>query len=398
MLPIHLASRFGVLAVGFLAVLLIGFPPEATNRWRIYSNDLLDLPARWDTGWYLGIATEGYRFDPNARADYQQNIAFFPAFPMSMRYLSVVLGRQPLWTGVGISLVSFFLALDYFLRLARSLLQGRRPGSHRRHAAGGVSVRGVLQRRVHRRPVPPDADGRGLPLSPEPAAARGVLGRAVRPDAAERRAAVDRARDHGGGADVGCGASGGRSCRRRRAGARSCCACSRPAAPGYGMLAFSAFIYQLTGNPFTWTMQNVAWGGSYRSLDSIVSDRVGFIANNGLYSYASTQTIDLFYSLAVLLALAAVWPVYRRFGLALRDLHPDHHPAADGGGRDAVDGTSDVDPVSGVPVDGRGRPGPPSHGVDRAVRLAAGICGGDVFYVEAVVLSRSSYQLDGTST
>jgi hypothetical protein len=86
-------------------------------------------------------------------------------------------------------------------------------------------------------------------------------------------------------------------------------------APGFGMLAFSAFIYRLTGNPFTWTMQNVAWGRVYRSLDSIVSDRFGFIASHGLYSYASTQTIDLFYSLAVLLALAAVWPVYRRFGL-----------------------------------------------------------------------------------
>ena len=42
---------------------------------------------------------------------------------MSMRYLSVVLGRQPLWTGVAISLVSFYLALTYFLRLARSLLK-----------------------------------------------------------------------------------------------------------------------------------------------------------------------------------------------------------------------------------------------------------------------------------
>jgi hypothetical protein len=82
------------------------------------------------------------------------------------------------------------------------------------------------------------------------------------------------------------------------------------------MLAFSAFIYRLTGNPFTWTMQNVAWGRTYRSLDSIVSDRVDFIASNGLYTYASTQTIDMFYSLAVLLALVAVWPVYRRFGLA----------------------------------------------------------------------------------
>ena len=36
-LPIHLVTRAGVLLVGFLAVILIGFPPEAANRWRIYS-------------------------------------------------------------------------------------------------------------------------------------------------------------------------------------------------------------------------------------------------------------------------------------------------------------------------------------------------------------------------
>ena len=81
------------------------------------------------------------------------------------------------------------------------------------------------------------------------------------------------------------------------------------------MLTFSAYIYGLTGHPFKWTEQNVAWGRVYRSLDSLVSDRVDFIATNGVYNYASTQTIDFFYLLAVLFMLAAVWPVYRRFGL-----------------------------------------------------------------------------------
>src|SRR5688572_15651608 len=121
-LPIHLATRVGVLVIGFLAVILIGFPPQASSRWSIYSNDLLDLPARWDTGWYLTIANEGYLYRPNASAADQQNIAFFPAFPMSIRYLSAVLGRQPLWTGVAISIVAFYFALVYFLRLARSEL------------------------------------------------------------------------------------------------------------------------------------------------------------------------------------------------------------------------------------------------------------------------------------
>ena len=48
-----------------------------------------------------------------------------------------------------------------------------------------------------------------------------------------------------------------------------------------------------------------------------MSDRADFIANNGLYAYASTQTTDMFYLMAVALALVAVWPVYRRFGAAL---------------------------------------------------------------------------------
>lgn len=315
-LPIHLATRFGVLAVAFLAVLLIGFPPEATSRWRIYSNDLLDLPARWDTGWYLGIATEGYRFDPNARADYQQNIAFFPAFPMSMRYLSVVLGRQPLWTGVAISLVSFFVALTYFLRFARSLLKDES------QAVTAVMLLAAYPFAVFFSA----AYTEGLFLLTLMGAVyhfhQNQLGRAVfwgllcgltRPNGALLSIvlaimAISPLWDAGKRRLVLPPPGGWRPIVVRVLAA---------GAPGYGMLAFSVFIYRLTGNPFAWTAQNAAWGRVYRGLDSIVSDRVGFIANNGMYSYASTQTIDLFYSLAVLLALAAVWPVYRRFGLAL---------------------------------------------------------------------------------
>jgi hypothetical protein len=122
-LPVHLSTRAGVLAVGFLAVTLIGYPPnQGLPSWKIYSHDLLDLPGRWDTGWYMDIAIRGYNWDRYAPADSQQNIAFFPAFPMLMRHLSSVLGRQPLWTGVGISLVAFFIGLVYFLRLARDQL------------------------------------------------------------------------------------------------------------------------------------------------------------------------------------------------------------------------------------------------------------------------------------
>ncbi|MBY0497790.1 MAG: hypothetical protein K2Y23_26575 [Cyanobacteria bacterium] len=49
---IVLTSRVGVLVVGFLGILLVGYA-AGTPPYCIYNNDLLDMPARWDTGWYL---------------------------------------------------------------------------------------------------------------------------------------------------------------------------------------------------------------------------------------------------------------------------------------------------------------------------------------------------------
>jgi hypothetical protein len=313
-LPIHLATRLGVLLVGFLAVILIGFPPEAANRWKIYSNDLLDLPGRWDTGWYLMIATEGYQYNPAAAPDFQQNIAFFPAFPMSMRYLAVLFGRQPLWTGVGISIVSFYLALIYFLRLSRDLLDDEEqsvtavmllatyPFAVFFSAAYTeglflLTLMGAVyhfhKNQLARAAMWGFVCGLTRPNGSLLSIVLALMAIAPMWDTVKWRAILPP--PQGWGVII-----------RRLLAAGS---------PGFGMLAFSAFIYRLTGNPFMWTMQNAAWGRTYRSLDSLVSDRFGFIASNGLYSYASTQTIDFFYSLAVLLALAAVWPVYRRFGL-----------------------------------------------------------------------------------
>jgi hypothetical protein len=313
-LPIHLTTRFGVLVMGFIAVILIGFPPQAANRWFIYGNDLLDLPGRWDTGWYMGIANEGYQYDPTLPRENQQNIAFFPAFPMSMRYLSVFFGRQVVWTGVGISIVAFYVALVYFLRLARDLLKDEEqavtavtllaayPFAVFFSAAYTeglflVTLMGAVyhfhQNRLGRAAVFGFACGLTRPNGALLSIVLALMAIAPMWDTVRWRPIVPPP-------------PGWPAIVKRILGAAS---------PGFGMLAFSAFIYRLTGNPFMWTVQNVAWGRTYRSLDSLVSDRVGYIVNNGLYSYATSETIDGFYSLAVVLALAAVWPVYRRFGV-----------------------------------------------------------------------------------
>jgi hypothetical protein len=312
-LPIHLSSRLGVILVGFLAVILIGFPPEAEKRWRIYDNDFLDLPGRWDTGWYLGIANQGYSFVPDAKQDDQQNIAFFPAYPMAIRYFSAVFGRQPLWTGVVISIVAFYFALVYLLRLARSelgdeaqavtavVLLAAYPFAVFFSAAYTESlflltllgaVYHFRQNQLWRSALWGFVCGLTRPPGCFLSVVLGLMAVAPVWDAARWRVIQP--------------AIGWPSIGRRLLAA---------SAPGLGMLAFSAFVYQLTGHAFQWTMQNQAWGRVYRGLDVIFLDRFGFIADNGLYHYAATQTIDFFYSIAVLLALVAVVPVYRRFGL-----------------------------------------------------------------------------------
>ncbi|HWI20687.1 MAG TPA: mannosyltransferase family protein [Vicinamibacterales bacterium] len=316
--PIHLSTRFGVLLVGFLAVQLIGFPPEASNRWHIYGNELLDLPARWDTGWYLGIAAEGYSYIANAPPGHQQNIAFFPGFPMSMRYLSVLFGRQMLWTGVGISLVAFFVALTYFLRLARSLLKDEE------QAVTAVMLLASYPFAVFFSAAYTESLflltllGAVYHFHVQQwwrAAFWGLLCGLTRPNGSLLSVVLalmviaplwDVTRKR-----IALPSGGWRPIMVRMLVA---------ATPGFGMLMFSAFIYRLTGNPFAWTAQNAAWGRVYRSLDSVVTDRIDFIAANGLYNYASTQSIDMIYLLAVLLSLAAVWPVYRRFGVGFAAL------------------------------------------------------------------------------
>jgi len=303
-LPIHFSSRFGVLLIGFLAVILVGFPPEAANRWRIYNNDLLDLPARWDAGWYLGIATEGYSYTPDSLRQYQQNIAFFPAYPMAIRSLSVLFGRQALWTGVIISLVSFFVALTYFLRLARDLLKDED------QAVTAVTLLAAYPFAVFFSAVYTEALFLLTLIGAVYHFHKNDLWRA-----AMWGFLCGLTRPNGAFLSVVLALMAITSSRSRSPGAWLAAA-----SPGFGMLTFSAFIWRLTGNPFMWTLMNVAWGRTYKSLNSLVSDRFDFIISNGLYDYAATQTIDMFYLLAVLLCLAAVWPVYRRFGIAFAAL------------------------------------------------------------------------------
>lgn len=60
-------TRFA-LFIGYLAIPLVGYPPPPPGLppWRQVDNEFGNLLARWDVGWYLAIAMDGYSFDHTA--------------------------------------------------------------------------------------------------------------------------------------------------------------------------------------------------------------------------------------------------------------------------------------------------------------------------------------------
>ena len=83
-------TRLGILAVAALSIALL---PESTTptpyHLRGQDNVLVDLlGSRWDTGFYISIATEGYRYEGVPLP----SVAFFPLLPLLMRLLGGLTG------------------------------------------------------------------------------------------------------------------------------------------------------------------------------------------------------------------------------------------------------------------------------------------------------------------
>src|SRR5262249_8614238 len=112
-LTVLVSSRAAIFIVGYLAVAVFGYaggrPPV-----RDFDSELFNLPSRFDARWYLQIAVSGYVYDPRAAADVQQNIVFFPAFPMAIRAAASPFGGgmgASVAAGTLLSLVAFGAAL-----------------------------------------------------------------------------------------------------------------------------------------------------------------------------------------------------------------------------------------------------------------------------------------------
>ena len=159
-----IGTRPVMLVVGYLAVFMIGFA-NGRAPLRHFNNELLNLPVRWDAGWYLQIVTDGYRYAPGDPT-VQQNIVFFPAYPMLMRIIGRLLGGDMtgyVAAGMVISIASFFGALVYLYAFARERY-GDDVASGADLAARRVPVRDLLRRALHRIAVPAGDGGRLLPF------------------------------------------------------------------------------------------------------------------------------------------------------------------------------------------------------------------------------------------
>ena len=138
-----------VFVVAVAAVITLGV--TATPGFVLSRDPVANLPARFDAGWYGGIALDGYNWDHTFQR--QRNIAFFPALPLLMRPVGAVLGMYEdgpspetedvaRTVGRGRDLISC-VPLGALLRVTR----GRRSDRPRACACGGASAGRVSIRR-----------------------------------------------------------------------------------------------------------------------------------------------------------------------------------------------------------------------------------------------------------
>jgi hypothetical protein len=302
---IALVSRLLVFVVGLWAVAAIGhdrrpLPPPTSE------NIVLDLPTRWDVGWYVGLASRGYRWD--GRADRFETVAFFPAWPALLYASTRLAPHTPVawgWVGTALATILFVCALAYVYRLT----------ALEQDADAATSACLLLA-------FYPFGIYFGIPYTeslfllatvaafyfarvraPWPMAGWGVLAGLTRPNgwllcvplavlawAAIRDVTVDRRVRH----LLAAAAFG----------------------PLIGMLLYSTYVWRLTGDPFLWAQVQPTWGRGYATVTGLAGNELRFLGERGLYGLLTDRPYDALNMLAFIGAMIAVWPVTRRLGAA----------------------------------------------------------------------------------
>ncbi len=103
------------LGIALIILFIIPILPQnpGLEGWHFQDNLIKDaLAGRWDTGFYLSIADEGY-FNEGVQFP---SVAFFPLYPLAIRFLNSITGDSA-WSGLLISNLSLCVAAVLFFRL-----------------------------------------------------------------------------------------------------------------------------------------------------------------------------------------------------------------------------------------------------------------------------------------
>lgn len=315
------ATRLAVFLAGFFAVIAVGVVP--TPGFTLSRDPLANLPARFDAGWYGDIALDGYHWDNQFQR--QRNIAFFPALPLLMRPIGIVLGMndrtatwehrmlRALWGGVVVSLAAFLWGLWYLVRVGEDLVGPERAGNAALLLAAypfsffysapyteSLFLLGAVGAWYHFR--------RDQWIA---ASLLGLLAGLSRPNGCFMSVPLGiLALQH---AWTMASARGGTidAATVRAAATRLVVA----AMPGIGMLLFTTYLYHLSGVWFAWARSHEAWGRTYHGLGPFAT-AFGWLRDEPLIQVVTNIPFNTLNTLGLLFAVAMLVPVFRRLGVA----------------------------------------------------------------------------------
>jgi len=307
------ALRIALWALGFrlvsalLALFVnLAFPLHQREQFTVFgsTSPFWDTFARWDSGYFEGIARSGYA----PLADGRSNIAYFPVYPLLIRAVARLFGRQHAAfyiSGIAIAWLSFVLAMVALYYLARLDLPPRR------------AARAVLLTMIF-----PFAFFFGVAYSEStfllfvvlafygfrtrhwlPGGLCGAIATATRVPGVMMLPAL--------------GWLAWRNAQPTVRDRASAAAGLVLAASGVG--AYSLYIYQLTGHPFEWAATIERWGyhpGGYPWVGPL--NLVGQLAVHP-YRYLTTHPMavyDTLYGVTGILFAVSIPFVWRRFGAA----------------------------------------------------------------------------------
>jgi hypothetical protein len=301
---IFLAALAFRVASAFLALLsnivFADVNDQGFGVFRGQDHQFWDAFARYDAGWYHGIASEGYHYKGEGR----NNLAFFPAYPLLMRAGGLLLGgRQQdfYFAGIVISWLAFAGAMVLLYRVA--LLDLARPAALRAvlYAAvfpGALFFGMVYSESLYLLMLLAAVYG----LRTQRLAVAGVAGAVMTATRATAVTAVP-------GLALVAWTSSPALIKTRAALAAS-------VAVG-GIAAFSAFNYMVSGNPFTWYESITFWGyhpGAAFPFATLLTLVWGLVTRPyDLLTAERMAPYDAINALAALLALALVPLIWRRF-------------------------------------------------------------------------------------